>query len=111
MSSKIKFLKPGDDIYSEDRSDVDKTSGTTFIYNPHVSLSIEKQRVRLPVFAVRNHILHLIETYQTLILVGETGSGKSTQIPQYLQESGWTTDGLIGITQPRRVACTTLASR
>jgi len=111
MGSKIKFLKPGDDIFSEDRSDIDKTSGTTFVYNPHVSLSIEKQRVRLPVFGVRNHILHLIETHQTLILVGETGSGKSTQIPQYLRESEWTSDGLIAITQPRRVACTSLASR
>ncbi|XP_069179733.1 probable ATP-dependent RNA helicase DHX35 isoform X5 [Procambarus clarkii] len=83
MSLKSRFLKPGDDIYAEDRSDVDQTSGTTFIYNPDRSLSIEKQRQRLPVFTARNHILYLVETYQTTIVVGETGSGKSTQIPQY----------------------------
>ncbi|XP_042242788.1 probable ATP-dependent RNA helicase DHX35 [Homarus americanus] len=111
MSLKPKFLKPGDDIYAEDRSDVDQTSGTTFIYNPHRSLSIEKQRQRLPVFRARNHILYLVEKYQTTVVVGETGSGKSTQIPQYLRDAGWAADGIIGIAQPRRVACTTLAER
>lgn len=111
MSTKPQFLKPADDIYSEDRSDVDQTSGTSFIYNPFKSLSIEKQRQRLPVFTSRNHILYLVEKFQTTIVIGETGSGKSTQIPQYLKESGWTTDGIIGIAQPRRVACTTLAER
>ncbi|KAK8741612.1 hypothetical protein OTU49_002300 [Cherax quadricarinatus] len=111
MSLKSRFLKPGDGVYTEDRSDVDQTSGTTFIYNPHRSLSIEKQRQRLPVFTARNSILYLVEKYQTTIVVGETGSGKSTQIPQYLREAGWTSDGVIAIAQPRRVACTTLAER
>lgn len=111
MSLKPKFLKPGDDIYSVDRSDVDHTNGTTFVYNPFRSLSIEKQRQRLPVFTVRNQLLFLVEKYRTTVVIGETGSGKSTQIPQYLREAGWAADGLIGIAQPRRVACTTLAER
>ncbi|PIK63009.1 putative ATP-dependent RNA helicase DHX35-like [Apostichopus japonicus] len=60
----------------------------------------------------RNHILYLLEKYQTLVLVGETGSGKSTQIPQYLLEAGWGNKGfVIGITQPRRVAAVTVAQR
>ena len=67
---------------------------------------------RLPVFKHRTEILFALETYQTVILVGETGSGKSTQVPQYLLESGWAANGhLIGVTQPRRVAVTTVASR
>ena len=84
LKGNINFLSifQVDDSYSEDRSDVDQTSGTSFIYNPHKSLSVEKQRQRLPVFTSRNHILYLVEKYQTTIVVGETGSGKSTQIPQ-----------------------------
>lgn len=75
-------LPSGEDTYTEDRSDVDQISGTSFVYNPHRSLGLEKQRQRLPVFSARSHILHLVETKQTTIIVGETGSGKSTQIPQ-----------------------------
>lgn len=47
-----------------------------------------------------------------LIIVGETGSGKTTQIPQYLYEAQWATGGrVIACTQPRRVAATTVAAR
>lgn len=47
-----------------------------------------------------------------VIIVGETGSGKTTQIPQYLDELGWTNDGkCIACTQPRRVAASTIAAR
>lgn len=44
--------------------------------------SIEKQRQRLPVYKYRTAILYLVETHATTIIVGETGSGKTTQIPQ-----------------------------
>ena len=46
--------------------------------------SIEKQRQRLPVYKYRTDILYLVETHATTIIVGETGSGKTTQIPQIL---------------------------
>lgn len=46
--------------------------------------SIDKQRQRLPVYKYRNAILYLVETHSTTIIVGETGSGKTTQIPQVL---------------------------
>lgn len=61
--------------------------------------------------------MYLLEKYQTLVVQGETGCGKSTQIPQYLAECGYTKIGedgkklAIGVTQPRRVAATTLAAR
>lgn len=44
--------------------------------------SIEKQRQRLPVYKYRTAILYLVETHAATIIVGETGSGKTTQIPQ-----------------------------
>lgn len=48
---------------------------------------------------------------ETSIITGETGSGKTTQIPQYIYEDKLNGKGIIGITQPRRVAATTLATR
>jgi ATP-dependent RNA helicase DDX35 len=78
------FKRPADSPWSEDKSDLDPTNGTSFIFNPHHSLSYEQQRQKLPIFQNRNHILYLREKHQTRILVGETGCGKSTQVPQVL---------------------------
>lgn len=74
--------------------------------------SILETRRSLPVFAYREELLQAVEDYQTIIIVGETGSGKTTQIPQYLVEAGFTKDGKkIGCTQPRRVAAMSVAAR
>ncbi|KJE89436.1 DEAH box polypeptide 35 [Capsaspora owczarzaki ATCC 30864] len=82
------------------------------VYNPNSRLAIAEQRSRLPIAAVRSNILHMLEQYQVLIVVGETGSGKTTQIPQYLHEAGWTAgDRVVACTQPRRVAATSVATR
>ncbi|XP_034351578.1 putative ATP-dependent RNA helicase DHX35 isoform X2 [Arvicanthis niloticus] len=112
----VKFWKPGTEgpgvSISEERQSVAENSGTPVIYNPYAALSIEQQRQKLPVFKLRNHILYLVENYQTVVIVGETGCGKSTQIPQYLAEAGWTAEGrVVGVTQPRRVAAVTVAGR
>ncbi|XP_069740321.1 probable ATP-dependent RNA helicase DHX35 isoform X1 [Narcine bancroftii] len=111
-----KFWKPGAEApglgISEERVSSAEATGTTVIYNRYASLSIEQQRQKLPIFKHRNNILYLVENYQTLVIVGETGCGKSTQIPQYLLEAGWTAEGrVIGVTQPRRVAAVSVAGR
>lgn len=74
--------------------------------------SIEDTRKSLPIYSFREQLLDAISKYQVLIIVGETGSGKTTQIPQYLHESGYTKNGLkVGCTQPRRVAAMSVAAR
>ncbi len=90
----------------------------TILFNPNYRLPLDVQRQRLPVFAHRREILFAVERYGTTILVGATGSGKTTQVPQYLMEAGWAqrrrSDGLqrmIVCTQPRRLAATTIAER
>lgn len=80
---KPKFLKPSDTPSYLDKDDSSTlTEATNFVYNRHLSQSLHTQRQRLPIFNNRNHILYLLEKYQTLVLVGETGCGKSTQVPQ-----------------------------
>ncbi|CAH8317202.1 unnamed protein product [Eruca vesicaria subsp. sativa] len=71
----------------------------------------KEDRKMLPIYAYRDELLKHIEENQILVIVGETGSGKTTQIPQYLQEAGYTKRGKIGCTQPRRVAAMSVASR
>ncbi|EOD31583.1 hypothetical protein EMIHUDRAFT_418272 [Emiliania huxleyi CCMP1516] len=73
--------------------------------------SIAEQRAFLPIYGVRQQLLHVIRDNSVLILVGETGSGKTTQIAQYLMEDGYTTYGIVGCTQPRRVAAMSVAKR
>jgi ATP-dependent RNA helicase DHX8/PRP22 len=76
------------------------------------NLSMKEQRESLPVFAFRSQLIKAVHENQVLVVVGETGSGKTTQLTQYLAEAGFTNDGLmIGCTQPRRVAAMSVAKR
>ncbi|GAP83589.1 putative helicase associated domain-containing protein [Rosellinia necatrix] len=83
-----------------------------------------KARKALPIWAYRDEIKASLRDDDILLVVGETGSGKSTQTPQFLCEESWCcrkkvrvgsdtvgVGGMIAITQPRRVAATTLAGR
>ncbi|KAJ6144966.1 ATP-dependent RNA helicase DHX8 [Penicillium chermesinum] len=68
-------------------------------------------RESLPVFKFRKPLLDAVQDNQVLIVVGDTGSGKTTQLTQYLAEAGWGNKGIIGCTQPRRVAAMSVAKR
>ncbi|KAG6556223.1 hypothetical protein Mapa_002164 [Marchantia paleacea] len=72
---------------------------------------LQEDRKMLPIFPYREELLKAVEQYQVLVIVGETGSGKTTQIPQYLHEAGYTKNGKIGCTQPRRVAAMSVSAR
>lgn len=73
--------------------------------------SIKEQRQYLPVYAVREELLKIIRENTVIIVVGETGSGKTTQLTQYLHEDGFTKRGIVCCTQPRRVAAMSVAKR
>eukprot|EP00002_Diphylleia_rotans_P022935 TRINITY_DN4502_c0_g1_i1.p1 TRINITY_DN4502_c0_g1~~TRINITY_DN4502_c0_g1_i1.p1 ORF type:complete len:1132 (+),score=246.53 TRINITY_DN4502_c0_g1_i1:49-3444(+) len=80
-------------------------------FGKRTSLSIKEQRESLPIFPLRERLLEAVASNQVLVVIGETGSGKTTQITQYLAEDGYTAKGKIGCTQPRRVAATSVAKR
>ncbi|XP_039954731.1 probable ATP-dependent RNA helicase DHX35 [Bactrocera tryoni] len=113
LQLKPNFLAPDVDEVGSRRDDYVTTNETEscFVFNANHNLPIIEQRKRLPIHKYRRDILYCLEKNQVLILVGETGSGKSTQLPQYLYELGWHTKGEIGITQPRRISAITLANR
>ncbi|GKY97532.1 hypothetical protein MPSEU_000711400 [Mayamaea pseudoterrestris] len=68
-------------------------------------------RKKLPVYPYREEFLAAVKEHSVLIVVGETGSGKTTQLPQYLDEIGYSELGKIGCTQPRRIAAMSVAAR
>ncbi|KAL1896545.1 putative ATP-dependent RNA helicase DHR1 [Sporothrix stenoceras] len=77
---------------------------------------VEKQRMELPVVAEEQQIIEAIHEHDIVILSGGTGSGKTTQVPQFLYEAGFghadsEYPGMIGVTQPRRVAAVSMARR
>ncbi|KAI5298642.1 DEAH-box ATP-dependent RNA helicase prp22 [Ascosphaera atra] len=80
-------------------------------FGRRTKMSIREQRESLPVFKFRSQLLEAVRDNQLLIVVGDTGSGKTTQLTQYLAEGGFANDGIVGCTQPRRVAAVSVAKR
>ncbi|PKI84414.1 RNA helicase [Malassezia vespertilionis] len=80
------------------------------------STALQKARMDLPVLSEEDEIMRTINENPVTVICGETGSGKTTQIPQFLYEAGYASKnsanpGMIGITQPRRVAAVSMAKR
>ncbi|KAK8154823.1 putative mRNA splicing factor RNA helicase [Phyllosticta citrichinensis] len=80
--------------------------------------SIDETRKSLPIYTWKDQLMEAISQYQCVVVVAETGSGKTTQIPQFLHESGYTSKGengeskkMVACTQPRRVAAMSVAAR
>ncbi|KAM8952308.1 putative ATP-dependent RNA helicase DHX34 [Pelodytes ibericus] len=69
---------------------------------------LRQERSNLPIFQYREKIVRMVREHQVVVVAGDTGCGKSTQVPQYLLAAGF---GHIACTQPRRIACISLAKR
>ncbi|NNL94674.1 MAG: ATP-dependent RNA helicase HrpA, partial [Xanthomonadales bacterium] len=65
----------------------------------------------LPITAHREEIIDAIREHPVVVVAGETGSGKTTQLPKFCLEAGRGTKGFIGCTQPRRIAARAMAER
>lgn len=96
------------------RLDLSDGSTNPWTERPYSSryYKIFEQRRTLPVYEARKEVLDTLADHQVIVLQGETGSGKTTQVPQFLVEHGYTKDGkIIACTQPRRVAAISVAKR
>ncbi|CCH58465.1 hypothetical protein TBLA_0A06730 [Henningerozyma blattae CBS 6284] len=112
----IDYTDDATDVINEDevgKNDYDQRLLKALQDEKEKVLTISETRKKLPVYQYREDLLKAIHDNQILIVVGETGSGKTTQLPQYLVEDGFCQNGKfqIAVTQPRRVAATSVASR
>ena len=79
--------------------------------------AVIRSREQLPIFAEEQRVMEAVTENNVVLLCGETGSGKTTQVPQFLYEAGYghpkagARRGLVGVTQPRRVAAIAMAQR
>lgn len=87
------------------------TAGGKATFGKRTNMTILEQRQSLPIYKLKDELVKAVMDNQILIVIGETGSGKTTQMTQYLAEAGFTTRGKIGCTQPRRVAAMSVAKR
>ena len=86
-----------------------KTKAAGISYGIISNKTIKEQRESLPVFRFKEALCRAIAENQILVVIGATGSGKTTQMTQYMIEMGYGKFGVIGCTQPRRVAATSIA--
>jgi ATP-dependent RNA helicase DHX8/PRP22 len=88
-----------------------KVESKTLSYGIISNRSVKEQRMSLPIYRLKQELMGAIANNQVLVVIGETGSGKTTQMTQYMAEMGFTKKGMIGCTQPRRVAAVSVAKR
>uniref|UniRef100_I3KLQ1 ATP-dependent RNA helicase DHX33 n=1 Tax=Oreochromis niloticus TaxID=8128 RepID=I3KLQ1_ORENI len=102
-----KKFKPGSVFFRLDKN----KPGMLLPRKGNATTPIDVQRKQLPIYQAKPQLLTQLRQLHGAILIGETGSGKTTQIPQYLYEAGIGRLGMIAVTQPRRVAAISLAGR
>jgi ATP-dependent RNA helicase DHX8/PRP22 len=110
FASELKSIKPAPstDVVPEWKR---ATQNKEQSFGRRTDMSIKEQRESLPVYRFRSELIKAVHANQLLIVVGDTGSGKTTQVTQYLAEAGFANNGIIACTQPRRVAAMSVAKR
>jgi ATP-dependent RNA helicase DHX8/PRP22 len=88
-----------------------KTFGKNVEYGKRTNQTIREQRESLPIYQLKEMLMTAIRNNRILVVIGETGSGKTTQMTQYMVEMGLHRRGRIGCTQPRRVAAMSVSKR
>ncbi|XP_025031932.1 probable ATP-dependent RNA helicase DHX37 [Python bivittatus] len=101
-----------------DRSSVQKDTTSKPTSEPVVfipvdrSSEIQEARLKLPILAEEQVVMEAVRENPIIIVCGETGCGKTTQVPQFLYEAGYaSSSGIVGITEPRRVAAISMSQR
>ncbi|XP_075954925.1 putative ATP-dependent RNA helicase DHX37 [Anarhichas minor] len=109
-----KTEQDGQNEKTSDQEKVDtKTPPQPAVFIPvDRSAEIQEARLKLPVLAEEQVIMEAVRENPCIVICGETGSGKTTQVPQFLYEAGYASgSGIIGITEPRRVAAVSMSHR
>ncbi|KAF7550835.1 hypothetical protein G7Z17_g5436 [Cylindrodendrum hubeiense] len=107
---------PESDPLPRELQPTENTNRKVYAVNVTRTLEVQEARLRLPVVSEEQRIMEAIHSHDIVVICGSTGSGKTTQIPQFLYEAGYgapnsPTPGLVGITQPRRVAAVSMSKR
>src|SRR3954467_1282941 len=106
-----KVRDPGKRAATLQRLERDVAQARLRVVERRAAVPVVRYPPELPVSQARDELLDVIEENQVVIVAGETGSGKTTQLPKMCLELGRGTKGLIGHTQPRRIAARTGAER
>src|SRR6478609_11962227 len=106
---KVRSAEGRQKVLTELASDFDRSEAR--VASRRAAVPVIRYPQELPVSQKKDEILAAVRDHQVVIVAGETGSGKTTQIPKICLELGRGVQGLIGHTQPRRIAARTVAER
>uniref|UniRef100_A0A667XVX1 Activating signal cointegrator 1 complex subunit 3 n=1 Tax=Myripristis murdjan TaxID=586833 RepID=A0A667XVX1_9TELE len=105
-------VEPSEKISDQKKVPVKKPSQPAVFIPVDRLPEIQEARLKLPVLAEEQVIMEAVRENPCVVLCGETGSGKTTQVPQFLYEAGYASgSGIIGVTEPRRVAAVSMSHR
>jgi ATP-dependent RNA helicase DHX37/DHR1 len=111
VSSARLLRKDNDNASSKKEEEANKLPLRDGVVLVKRTAKIVEERSHLPVIGEEQPIMEAIRANPVVLICGATGSGKTTQIPQFLYEAGYASGGLIGCCQPRRVAAISVAHR